>query len=117
MTNSEKDEIIASCETAMYYAGDADHVTVCFERKTLESLVSMLERMDTLRCLKIISDEDFIDYPREILEDHIKKEVYYCLADKLIESNTITYSTEKDRRSQQTRITATLNIIKPEVEK
>ena len=115
MTNSEKDEIIASCETAIYYAGDADHVTVCFERKMLESLVSLLERTQILRCLKIISDEDFGHYPRELLEDYIKKETNRCLADKLIESNMITYSTEKDRDRQQTRITASLSIIKPEV--
>ena len=115
MNNSEKDEIIKSCEAALNFSGDADHVTVNFERKTLESLVSMLKRIDMLRCLKIVSDEDFIDYPRDVLEDFIKKEVYYCLADKLIESNMITYSTEKDRYRQQTRITATLNIIKPEV--
>jgi len=115
MTNSEKDEIIASCETAIYYAGDADHVTVCFERKMLESLVSLLERTQILRCLNIISDEDFEHYPRELLEDYIKKEMNHCLADKLIESNMITYSTEKDRDHQQTRITASLSIIKPEV--
>lgn len=117
MTNSEKDEIIASCETAAYYAGDADHVTVCFERKTLESLVSLLERTQILRCSNIIMDEDFVHYPREELENIIKKEVGYCLAAQLIESNAITYSTEKDRHRQQTKITATLNIIKPEVEK
>ena len=115
MTNSEKSEIIASCETAIYYAGDADHVTVCFERKMLESLVSTLERIDVLSCLKIISDEDFVHYPRELLEDYIKKEINRCLADKLIESHMIAYSTEKDRDRQQTRITASLSIIKLEV--
>jgi len=115
MTNSEKDEIIKSCEAALYFSGDADHVTVNFERKTLESLVSMLKRIDVLRCLKIISNENFIDYPRDVLEDYIKKEVNYSVADELIKSNMITYSTEKDRRRQQTRITASLSIIKPEV--
>jgi hypothetical protein len=115
MTNSEKDEIIKSCEAALYFSGDADHVTVNFERKTLESLVSMLERIDTLKCLKIISDEDFVHYPRELLEDYIKKEINRCLADKLIESHMIAYSTEKDRDRRQTKITASLSIIKPEV--
>ena len=115
MTNSEKDEIIKSCEAALHFSEDIDHVTVCFERKTLEPLVSMLKRIDVLRCSKIISDEDFVHYPREEIEDFIKKEINYGFADELIKSNVITYSTEKDRHRQQTRITATLNIIKPEV--
>ena len=117
MNNSEKDEIIKSCESALCLSGDIDHVTVNFERKTLESLVSMLKRIDVLRCLKIVSDEDFIHYPKEVLEGYIKNEINYCFADKLIESNMITYKTEKDNDRNCTRITASVAIIKPEVKK
>lgn len=117
MTNSEKDEIIKSCESALYFSGDIDHVTVNFERKTLESLVSMLKRIQSLRCVNVVADETFSYYSREEFENFIKKEISYCLVDKLIESNMITYSTEKDRNWLQTKITTSLNIIKPEVKK
>ena len=116
MTNSEKDIIIKSCEAALN-SGNIDHVTVNFERKTLESLVSMLKRIQSLRCVNIVADETFSYYSREEFENFIKKEISYCLVDKLIESNMITYSTEKDRNRLQTKITTTLNIIEPEVKK
>ena len=115
MTNSEKDEIIKSCESALHFSGDVDHVTVNFERKTLESLVSMLKRIDILRCLKIISDEDFTRYPRDVLEDYIKNEINRCLVSRLIGSDFISYKTEKDNDRNCTRITASISIIKPEV--
>lgn len=115
MTNSEKDEIIKSCEAALNSENIIDYVTVCFERKTLESLVSMLKRIQSLRCVNIVADETFSYYSREEFENFIKKEISYCLVDKLIESNMIIYSTEKDRARLQTRITTSLSIIEPEV--
>ena len=73
MTNSEKEKIIEILERGLYFNEDPDkEITVDLPREYAISLVSMLKRIDILRCLKIISDEDFIHYPRDVLEDYIK---------------------------------------------